>query len=54
MLAFNLLAALLQPAAAPEAVRLDLPGLSSPLWESHPAVDPLTGDLWFVRSARDC
>ncbi|HYD14494.1 MAG TPA: hypothetical protein VEC11_16730 [Allosphingosinicella sp.] len=53
MLAFNLLAALLQPAAAPEAVRLDLPGLSSPLWESHPAVDPLTGDLWFVRSARD-
>jgi hypothetical protein len=20
------------------------------MWESHPAVDPLTGDLWFVRS----
>ena len=24
--------------------------VSSPLWESHPAIDPLTGDLWFVRS----
>lgn len=27
--------------------------LSSPLWESHPAVDPVTGDIWFVRSSRD-
>jgi len=27
-----------------------LPAVSSPLWESHPALDPLTGDLWFVRS----
>ncbi len=24
---------------------LDLPSISSPMWESHPAVDPLTGDL---------
>ena len=23
---------------------------SSPDWESHPAIDPRTGDLWFVRS----
>lgn len=30
--------------------RLDLPGISSPLWESHPAMDPATGDLWFARS----
>ena len=30
--------------------RLDLPGISSPEWESHPAIDPRTGDLWFVRS----
>jgi WD40-like Beta Propeller Repeat len=27
-----------------------LPGVSSPMWESHPAIDPQTGDLWFVRS----
>lgn len=32
--------------------RWDLPGISSPLWESHPAIDPSTGDLWFVRSDR--
>ncbi len=32
---------------------LDLPSISSPMWESHPAVDPLTGDLWFVRSSTD-
>ncbi|WP_447763025.1 hypothetical protein [Sphingopyxis panaciterrae] len=25
-------------------------GVSSPMWESHPAIDPRTGDLWFVRS----
>lgn len=28
------------------------PGISSPLFESHPAFDPLTGDLYFVRSSR--
>jgi hypothetical protein len=40
-------------ATSPEAFhveRLDLPGISSPEWESHPAIDPRTGDLWFVRS----
>jgi hypothetical protein len=25
-------------------------GISSPMWESHPAIDPRTRDLWFVRS----
>src|SRR5690242_18049634 len=35
---------------APGVTRWALPGVSSPLWESHPALDPLTGDLWFVRS----
>lgn len=29
------------------------PSLSSPAFESHPAPDPLTGDLYFVRSAPD-
>jgi WD40-like Beta Propeller Repeat len=24
--------------------------LSSPAWESHPAFDPMSGDVWFVRS----
>ncbi len=33
--------------------RWNLPGISSPLWESHPAIDPMTGDLWFVRSGKD-
>jgi hypothetical protein len=28
-------------------------GISSPLFESHPAFDPRTGDLMFVRSAKD-
>jgi hypothetical protein len=36
--------------AAPKVEHWDLPGISSPMWESHPAIDPLTGDLWFVRS----
>ena len=26
------------------------PTISTPQWESHPAIDPLTGDVWFVRS----
>jgi hypothetical protein len=29
------------------------PGISSPLFESHPAFDPRTGDLMFVRSDKD-
>lgn len=29
------------------------PGISSPLFESHAAFDPLTGDLLFVRSSRE-
>jgi hypothetical protein len=53
MLALALLVALLQSATAPDVTRLDLPGISSPLWESHPALDPRTGDIWFVRSAPD-
>jgi hypothetical protein len=28
-------------------------GISSPLFESHPSFDPRTGDLMFVRSAKD-
>lgn len=27
--------------------------ISGPMWESHPAIDPQTGDLWFVRSKPD-
>lgn len=34
----------------PTVSRWMLPGVSSPMWESHPAIDPRTGDLWFVRS----
>jgi Tol biopolymer transport system component len=34
----------------PVVTRWDAPGISSPQWESHPAFDPLTGDIWFVRS----
>jgi WD40-like Beta Propeller Repeat len=33
--------------------QLKLDPISSELWESHPAIDPLTGDFWFVRSNRD-
>jgi len=29
------------------------PGVASALFESHPAFDPRTGDLYFVRSAKD-
>lgn len=28
----------------------DVPALASDQWESHSAIDPLTGDIWFVRS----
>lgn len=39
--------------AAPTVAHWNLPGISSPMWESHPALDPLTGDLWFVRSDKN-
>lgn len=29
------------------------PGIASPLFESHPAFDPITGDIYFVRSSRE-
>lgn len=34
----------------PHVVHWSLPGISSEMWESHPAIDPKTGDLWWVRS----
>jgi Tol biopolymer transport system component len=43
----------LAAAAAPSVARWDLPGIAGPMWESHPAIDPSTGDLWFVRSDRN-
>jgi Tol biopolymer transport system component len=40
--------------AASDAVRVWTPaGISSELFESHPAFDPITGDFYFVRSAKD-
>lgn len=45
------LVAALLGAAAPMSVRhWDAPALSSDQWESHPAIDPRTGDVWSVRS----
>jgi len=41
-----------QVSRSPQVSRWNLAGISSPMWESHPAIDPLTGDLWFVRSDR--
>jgi hypothetical protein len=39
--------------AAPERVERWTPvGVSSELFESHPAFDPLTGSLYFVRSSK--
>ncbi len=38
------------PASTLTVERWALPGISSSTWESHPALDPRTGDLWFVRS----
>src|SRR3546814_14950488 len=38
------------PASGDDVVRWDVPGVSSHAWESHPAIDPRTHDLWFVRS----
>jgi hypothetical protein len=40
---------LVQP-NAPPAERWAPAPVSSPMFESHPAFDPLTGDLWLVRS----
>ena len=45
-----LLATGVAPASGGEVMRWDVPGVSSPAWESHPAIDPRTNDLWFVRS----
>jgi hypothetical protein len=44
------------PDAGAPAIRIEPwspPGISSPRFESHPAFDPRTGDLYFVRSAPD-
>ena len=38
-------------AASPAPVVWTVPPVSSDQFESHPAFDPLTGDLWFVRSS---
>jgi hypothetical protein len=43
-----LLAAALTIAAASPAPQAA--GVSGPRWQSHPAIDPVTGDLWFVDS----
>jgi hypothetical protein len=45
-----------EPAVAKDVVdvtHVSLPGVSSRQWESHPAVDPANGDLWFVRSDKN-
>jgi Tol biopolymer transport system component len=50
------LAAALSSASAPVAEDVrpwTVPGISSERFESHPAFDPRTGDLYFVRSAKD-
>jgi len=48
------LAASLSPAAASDSVTHWAPSrISSPLFESHAAFDPLTGDLLFVRSSKE-
>jgi hypothetical protein len=43
-------ALLLATAAAPPPARWSAPPISTDQFESHPAFDPRTGDLWFVRS----
>lgn len=40
-------------AAVPQVHPWAPPAVSSDQWESHPAFDPLTGDLWFVRSDKN-
>lgn len=44
---------LLGGCAAPTVTPWAPPGITSPLFESHAAFDPRTGDLWFVRSSRE-
>ena len=44
-------AALIAAAPSLSVRHWDVPALASDQWESHPAIDPLTGDLWFVRSS---
>jgi Tol biopolymer transport system component len=47
-------AAILSPAVASESVtRWAPPGIASPLFESHAAFDPVTGDVLFVRSSKE-
>jgi hypothetical protein len=48
------LAAALPPAVAAESVtHWAPPAIASPLFESHAAFDPVTGDLLFVRSSKE-
>ncbi|MEQ1772096.1 MAG: hypothetical protein ABL879_19965, partial [Devosia sp.] len=49
---FVLLACRAEPAPAP-VTQWTPAQISSPQFESHPAFDPVTGDLWFVRSRPD-
>lgn len=49
----GLTAVLMSSASTGDQMQVDLwnvRGISSSMWESHPAIDPRTGDLWFVRS----
>lgn len=41
------------PAAAFQVEPWAPPRISSPMFESHPAFDPITGDFYFVRSGKD-
>jgi hypothetical protein len=41
------------PGAAEDPIVWSVPPISTDQFESHPAFDPLTGDLWFVRSSPD-
>jgi hypothetical protein len=43
----------LPAAASADVVPWDPPRISSPMFESHAAFDPRTGDLYFVRSSPD-
>ena len=49
--AVAVLLSLAVPATAAEVTPWKPAGISSPLFESHPAFDPRTGDLYFVRSS---
>jgi hypothetical protein len=49
--AVAVLLSLAVPAMAAEVTPWKPAGISSPLFESHPAFDPRTGDLYFVRSS---